>query len=240
MKHEEFTILLDDEEFEEAEKWMQDCTSEYVAFTMRYHDYIKKINGDKSKQNVSDSVVGESSEENNEDSNGSQGSNNLIEQSTVSNENNHPSTMQNPETIQHSPCTPSSAKPFTVKHEKAKLPVFTGDVRQYFIFKSDFKHAVEAQYSERDTLTVLRSCLSSEPAKLIEGISSDLNSAWKYLDQNYGDPRIVSDTITLDLERFRSIQPGEDHRFCQLVNLVRRSYNILKEIKRPRIWIIRM
>ncbi|CAB4001533.1 hypothetical protein AC249_AIPGENE2049 [Paramuricea clavata] len=124
---------------------------------MRYHDYIKKINGDKSKQNVSDSVVGESSEENNEESNSS---------------------------------------------------------------RSDFKHAVEAQYSKRDTLTVLRSCLSSEPAKLIEGISSDLNAAWKYLDQNYGDPRIVSDTITLDLERFRSIQPGEDHRFCQLVNMV--------------------
>ena len=138
--------------------------------------------------------------------------------------------MQNPEMIQHSP---SSAKLFTVKHEKAKLPVLTGDVRQHFIFKSDFKHAVEAQYSERDTLTVLRSCLSSEPAKLIEGISSDLNAAWKYLDHNYGDPRIVSDTITRDLERFRSIQPGEDHRFCQLVNLVKRSYNILKEIKRP-------
>ena len=148
---------------------MQVCASEYVAFTMRYHDYIKKIDEDKSKQNVSDSVVGESSEENNEESNGSQGSNNMIGQSTVSNENNHPSTMQNPEMIQHSP---SPAKPFTVKHEKAKLPVFTGDVRQNFIFKSDFKHAVEAQYSERDTLTALRSCLSSEPAKLIEGISS--------------------------------------------------------------------
>ena len=209
---------------------MQVCASEYVAFTMRYHDYIKKIDVDKSKQNVSDSVVGESSGENNEESNGSQGSNNMIEQSTVSNENNHPSTMQNLEMIQHSP---SPAKPFTVKHEKAKLPVFTGDVRQYFIFKSDFKHAVEAQYSERDTLTVLRSCLSSEPAKLIEGISSDLNATWKYLDKNYGDPRIASDAITLDLGRLRSSQPGEDHRFCQLVNLVTRSYNILKEIKRP-------
>jgi hypothetical protein len=60
---------------------------------MRYHDYIKKIDEDKSKLNVSDSVVGESSEKNNEESNGSQGSNNLIEQSTVSNENNHPSTL---------------------------------------------------------------------------------------------------------------------------------------------------
>ena len=111
--------------------------------------------------------------------------------------------MQSPEIVQPSP---STVKPFTVKHEKAKLPMFTGDVRQYFIFKSDFKHAVEAHYSERDTLTVLRSCLSSEPAKLIEGISSDLNAAWKYLDQNYGDPRVVSDIVTLDLERFKSIQ----------------------------------
>ncbi|CAB3986359.1 Hypothetical predicted protein [Paramuricea clavata] len=124
MKHEEFTMLLDDEVFEEAEKWMQ------------------KIDEEKSKQNVSDSVIGESSEETNEESNGSQGSNNLIEQSTVFNENNHPSTMQNPEMIQYSQ---SSAKPFTVKHEKAKLPVFAGDVRQYFIFKSDYKHAVEAE-----------------------------------------------------------------------------------------------
>ena len=60
----------------------------------------------------------------------------------------------------------------------------------FYIFKSDFKHAVEAQYSERDTLKVLRSCLSSEPAKLIEGISSDLNAAWKYLDQNQG-PKVA-------------------------------------------------
>jgi len=39
--------------------------------------------------------------------------------------------------------------------------------------------------------------------------------------------------VTADLERFKAIQPGEDHRFCELVNLVRRSYNILKEVKRP-------
>ena len=52
------------------------------------------------------------------------------------------------------------------------------------------------------------------------------------MDQNYGNPRVVSDTVTSDLERFKVIQPGEDHRFCDLVNLVRRSYNILKEVKR--------
>ena len=75
--------------------------------------------------------------------------------------------------------------------------------------------------------------LRPEQAKLVEGISTDLNSAWNYLDQNYGDPRIVSDVVTSDIERFKALQTGEDHRFCDLVNLVRRSYNILKEVKRP-------
>ncbi len=237
-KHEEFAMLLEDDEFEEAEKWMQACTSEYIAFTMICHDYMNKMS-DEIAKNASDNVVNnelnaESGNESNVSDEGNevveQPAVEVIEQSAVSDNENESNKDQNPEMIQPSP---STAKPFTVKHEKAKLPVFTGDVRQYFIFKSDFKHAVEAQYSERDTLTVLRSCLGSEPAKLIEGISCDLKAAWKYLDQNYGDPRVVSDTVTLDLGRFKSIQPGEDYQFCQLVNLVRRSYNILKEIKRP-------
>ena len=35
------------------------------------------------------------------------------------------------------------------------------------------------------------------------------------------------------MERFKPIQLGEGHRFCDLVNLVRRLFNILKEVKRP-------
>ena len=43
----------------------------------------------------------------------------------------------------------------------------------------------------------------------------------------------MSDVVTSDIERFKAVQTGEDQRFCDLVNLVRRSYNILKEVKRP-------
>ena len=60
-----------------------------------------------------------------------------------------------------------------------------------------------------------------------------MKAAWRYLDQNYGDPRVISDTITAYLAKFKAIQPGEDYQFCDLANLVRRSYNILKEVKRP-------
>ena len=126
-----------------------------------------------------------------------------------------------------------SAKSFYVKHEKPKLPTFYGDVRKYFIFKSDFQHAIESHCSERDAITVLRSCLGPEPGKLIEGITTDLKAAWKYLDHNYGDPRVILDAITADLEKFKPLQSGDDHRFCEFVNLVRKSFNILNEVKRP-------
>ncbi|CAB4033418.1 Hypothetical predicted protein [Paramuricea clavata] len=45
---------------------------------------------------------------------------------------------------------------------------------------------------------------------------------------------IWSDTVTSDLAKFKIIQPGGDHHFSKLVNLVRRSYNILKEETRYR------
>ena len=52
-----------------------------------------------------------------------------------------------------------------------------------------------------DSMTILRSCVGPEPGKLIKGISSDFNSAWKCLDQSYGYPRVISDIVTGDLEK---------------------------------------
>lgn len=34
-------------------------------------------------------------------------------------------------------------------------------------------------------------------------------------------------------ESFKAILPRDDHCLCDLVKLVRQSYNILKEVKRP-------
>ena len=43
---------------------------------------------------------------------------------------------------------------------------------------------------------------------------------------------MMSDVVTSDIERFKAAQTGKDHRFCDLVYLVRRLYNTLKEVKR--------
>ena len=45
------------------------------------------------------------------------------------------------------------------KVEKAKMPSFSGDVREYAVFRSDFKHAVKVRYrkwlGKRDAMTLL-------------------------------------------------------------------------------------
>ena len=68
---------------------------------------------------------------------------------------------------------------------------------------------------------------------MIKGVGTDYKAAWEYLDSIYGDPRFVSDTITQDIVKFRALQNGEDARFCDLVHLVKRCYNTLREVGVP-------
>ena len=121
----------------------------------------------------------------------------------------------------------------TFKLEKPKLPNFAGNVRDYAIFRSDFKHVIEAKHTKRDAITLLRTCLRDKPLELIKGIGSDYDAAWEYLDSIYGDPRFVSDTVTEDIMQFKAFHDGEDARFYDLVHLVKRSYNTLKEVGLP-------
>ena len=116
--------------------------------------------------------------------------------------------------------------------EKPKMPKFWGDVRDYVIFKADFKHLVEKRYSKRDAITLLRASLEGKPLELIKGIGQDYDAAWGYLDSIYGDPRFVADTITQDIARFKPLRDGDDARFCDLVHLVKRSFNTLAEVGR--------
>lgn len=56
---------------------------------------------------------------------------------------------------------------------------FCGDIRDYVIFKSDFKHLVETRYSKRDAIILLRASLQGKPLELIKGIGQDYDAAWE-------------------------------------------------------------
>ena len=126
-KHEEFTMYPNDEEYSEAEHWMEDCTFRFVEFTIRVNDYCK----DKGKEVNAASVVNVSDQE----THGSQ-----EHEVEVVSENE---SGQSGATNQKS----KSGTPLVMKHEKPKMPMFSGDVRKYFIFNADFQHAVEKYYS---------------------------------------------------------------------------------------------
>ena len=139
----------------------------------------------------------------------------------------------NLETTNISAGTMKNEQSCSFQMEKSKFPKFSGDVREYVIFRADFKHTIELRYSERDAITLLRTCLKEKPLELIQGIGSDYGTAWHYLNSIYGDVRHVSDTITQDIAQFKALQEEEDARFCDLVHLVKRSYNMLKEVGVP-------
>ena len=80
---------------------------------------------------------------------------------------------------------------------------------------------------------MLRTCLKDKPLQLIKGIGTDYDAVWHYLDAIYGDLRYVSDTVTQDIMNFRKLDNGDDARFCDLVHLVNRSFNTLKEVGQP-------
>ncbi|KAJ8032343.1 hypothetical protein HOLleu_25850 [Holothuria leucospilota] len=80
-----------------------------------------------------------------------------------------------------------SAQFSKLKMEKPKMPKFSGDVRDYHVFKSDFMHAIGTGYN----------------------------------------------AIINDLNKFKVLKDGEDSRFCELVHLIRLSFNTLKEIGLP-------
>ena len=92
------------------------------------------------------------------------------------------------------------------KAEKPRIPKFAGDVREYAIFRSDFKDTIVSKNSKRGTITFLRACLLDKPLVLIKGIGSNNDAAWEYLGSVCADPRFVSDTITQDskIQRLRT------------------------------------
>ena len=66
------------------------------------------------------------------------------------------------------------------------MPRFSSDVRDYSIFRADFKHAIDTRYSKRDAFSLLRTSLQGRPLDLIKGIGTDYDAAWGYLDSIYG------------------------------------------------------
>ena len=238
-KHEEYTLLIeDDSEFENEEAWLEECQETFLKLKIDTEDYLKEVTILLNKDHLmGSSEAHEKTTDTLATQQESQTESTANHDNAADNETNAAAKAQNPQaeasteisTVQiegsgapknvlsqsSSPAAKSSdnSNECAFRMEKPKMPKFAGNVRDYSIFKADFKHLVETRYGKRDAITLLRSSLQGKPLELIKGIGQDYDAAWEYLDSIYGDPRFVADTITQDIARFKSLRDGDDARF---------------------------
>ncbi|XP_063960332.1 uncharacterized protein LOC129280086 [Lytechinus pictus] len=217
-RHESFSELIeDDDEYDMEERWMDECQQSFLSHQISFRDYCKgETEKNVSRQKLRKQMTNEQPSDDNSEASSDETASNAQQ------DGSHTQSLQ----IRNVQKRVGSM----FKMEKPKMPTFNGNVRDYCIFKADFQHALGEVFDERDALMILRSCLQGKPLQMIQGIGRDFKAAWEQLDMVYGDPRLVADAIIHDITKFRSLKPGEDDRFCEFVNIVRRSYNVLKEI----------
>ena len=199
-KHEEYIELVDsDEELKAEEVWIDDFQQRFMQWRIKTKDYLMvKSQGQSVENAIENDATPEVTMEHNEivvtvNDGGEQG-----DEANPGSGQSPSQQDQGQETVSLNENNDSDlhVQPIrSFKMEKPKLPRFSGDVREYSIFRDNFKHAIEARYSKRDTMTYLRACLQGKPLELIKGIGNDYDGAWKYLESIYGDPRYVSDQV---------------------------------------------
>ena len=178
VKHENYTTLIDDDaEYEEAEIWMKEYQGSFMNYVMQAKMYLDSLvspekqtlqNGEDKEKTASSqtSMIGISNMQSEGDvvSSGSFHDNEQVSivHAVQDNMQHLPRSGDNegvndnvqvPNPGLNNPSPPSNA--FGFKMEKLKLPKFAGDVREYAIFKADFKHAIKAGYTKRDSITFL-------------------------------------------------------------------------------------
>ena len=158
--------------FEAEERWLFESQDAYLKLEITTNDYIRKIHENKPPGvggSVEQPEVIEVIKVNNEN-NENEVQPDIEQPETV----NYKETMENEQQVinaidvRESPdiavckqvlnVTGSAACGFEV--EKPKMPRFSGDVRDYVIFRADFRHVVDSRFSKKDAISLLRTSLS--------------------------------------------------------------------------------
>ena len=124
----------------------------------------------------------------------------------------------------------SAQKQNPLQLEKVKMPSFTGEIRDYPRFKTDFERQVMPTIGIENAPYILRSCLSKEAASTVKSIDDDLGAMWKRLDEKYGDPAKVVDVIMNGIQNTRNIKDGENRRLIEFINIIEDGYRDLKRL----------
>ena len=115
--------------------------------------------------------------------------------------------------------------------ERMKMPAFSGDIRDYPRFKSEFqKHVAPITKSEDAAAYLLKSCLEKEALSVVRNVDDNLHQMWERLDDRYGRSSKLVDAIMNEIKQLKTVPNGDSSRFVGLVNTVESCYMDLVRI----------
>ena len=110
-----------------------------------------------------------------------------------------------------------------IKLEKIRLRQFSGDIRQYPKFKSEFKKHVEPLCDPREIAFVLRLHISDEVCYDVENPEDDMEKIWECLDRKYGDKGKLVDNIMADIKGMDECLDGVETHTLHFINIVEKA-----------------
>ncbi|CAB4021210.1 Hypothetical predicted protein, partial [Paramuricea clavata] len=126
--------------------------------------------------------------------------------------------------------TSNAMRGSTMKLERMKLPQFSGNIRDYPRFRSDFEKQILPELESGKVAYVLKSCLEGEAFDAIYNLDDDVTKMWKRLDEKYGLPSKLVDVVVYDIKNIKHLQEGDDQSFLELINTVEKGYQDLARI----------
>ena len=111
------------------------------------------------------------------------------------------------------------------------MPHFEGGIRDYPQFRKHFQTQVMLNLTEITAPYTLRSCLGKDALAQVKTVDDNIDEMWKRLDEKFGNPKKITDTIINDIKRLEIIKEGESKKFVAFVDLSEDSYRDLKRLK---------
>ena len=117
-----------------------------------------------------------------------------------------------------------------IRVKKLRSPNFNGNVRNYMRFIKDFENLVLPSVAPEQSAFALRQCLSPD-VKTYLGNDDDISSMLKTLEQRYGDPGKLVESVVEEVQRFRKIGDDDNKKLIQFINTIDRGYHDLKNLR---------
>ena len=120
----------------------------------------------------------------------------------------------------------------SMRLERMKLPVFSGNIRDFPRFRSDFERYIMPELESDEKATyVLKSCLTGPPFYDVCNFDGDIKEMWKHLNEKYGQQSKLADIVLLDIKNLKAVKDGDEKAVLDVVNVVEMGYYDLARIK---------